>query len=93
MAKQCLKITVSGDVQSVGYRAYVKKQAEKLLIEGTAQNAEGGEVIIFACSSTETLDSFIDVLYKGPKEANVANVEAEPLLQQKDFRGVFRVIG
>ncbi len=93
MAKQCLKITVSGNVQSVGYRAYVKQQAEKLAIEGTAQNAEGGVVIIFACSNTETLDSFIDVLYEGPQDASVSNVVAEPLVVQKEFRGVFRVIG
>ncbi len=93
MAKQCLKITVSGTVHGVGYREYVKKQAEKLAIEGTAQNLEGGVVIIFACSSTETLDSFIDLLYDGPAEANVANVVAEPMINEKDFRGVFRVIG
>ncbi len=93
MAKQCLKITVSGQVHGVGYREYVKQQAEKLAIEGTAQNREGGEVIIFASSSTETLDSFIDVLYDGPSEANVANVVAEPMINEKDFRGVFRVIG
>ncbi len=93
MATQCLKITVSGNVNGVGYRAYVKKQAERLKVEGTAQNIEGGDVIIFACSSSEVLDEFIDVLYEGPKEASIANVVAEPLVAQKDFRGVFRIIG
>ena len=93
MAKQCLKITVSGNVHGVSYRAYVKEQAEKLKIEGTAQNLESGEVIILVCSDSEVLDDFIDVLYDGPKEASVANVVAEPLGVPKDFRGVFRVIG
>ena len=93
MAKQCLKITVTGTVQNASYRLYVKKQAEKLSIEGTVQNAETGGVIIFACSSTDTIDAFIDALYDGPSEAQVESVAAEPLMLVKDFRGVFRAIG
>ena len=93
MAKQCLKITVTGKVQTIGYRDYAKKQAEKLSIEGTAQNAENGGVIILACSEANALDSFIDALYDGPAGAEVENVAAEPLQNKKEFRGVFRVIG
>lgn len=91
--KQCLKITVSGTVQGTGYREFAKKVAMKLLIEGTAQNQEDGTVIIYACGDSNNLDTFIDELYKGPKKAHVKNINVEPLIAEKSFRGVFRVIG
>jgi acylphosphatase len=91
--KQCLKIKVFGQVQGTGYREFAKKAAHKLEIEGTAQNIEDGSVVIYACGDSNNLDSFLDELYKGPKNAHIKNIEAEPFLSEKDFRGVFRVIG
>ena len=91
--KQCVKITISGKVQGVGYRRHVQAEAEKLNIEGTVQNQDEGHVIIFACGPSENLDNFIDALYRGPKKAQVENVAVEPFVAQKDFRGVFRIIG
>ncbi len=91
--KQCLKITVFGKVQNAGYREFAKKSADELEIEGTAQNMEDGTVVIFACGDSSSLDQFIDELYKGPKKAEIKNIEAEPFIKEKDFRGVFRVIG
>lgn len=91
--KQCLRIKVFGQVQGIGYREFAKKAAHKLEIEGTAQNIEEEYVMIYACGDSNKLDAFIDELYKGPKNAQVKNIEVEPLVLEKDFRGVFRVIG
>jgi len=91
--KQCLKITVSGNVQNVGYRKFIQEYAQKLKVEGTAQNSENGSVIIYASGPTDMLDEFIDMLYKGPSKADIENVAAEPFMTEKDFRGVFRIIG
>jgi|SaaInlLV_10m_DNA_2_1039722.scaffolds.fasta_scaffold17522_3 acylphosphatase len=91
--KQNLKIIVSGKVQGVFYRAFIKEYAEKFGIEGTAQNADDGTVVVCASASSDKLDEFIDVLYKGSPKASVEDVIVEPLIKGKDFRGVFRVIG
>jgi acylphosphatase len=84
---------ISGNVQGVGYREFVQTQATKLKIEGTVHNAPEGKVVIYVCGLSEDLDNLIDVLYKGPEKSKVENIEAEPLVIPKDFRGVFRVIG
>jgi len=92
--KQCVKIKVTGRVQGVLYREFVKKHAQKLSIEGTIKNNEDKQsVSILASGPAENLDDFIDQLYKGSPKSSIDNVEVEPLLLGKNFRNVFRIIG
>ncbi len=91
--RKCLKIIVRGDVQGVFYRKFVQEQADKIGIEGTVQNASDGSVIINAKGLSEKLDDFIDFLYQGSKKSRVQEVIAEPLTVDRDFRGIFRIIG
>lgn len=92
--KQCVIITVSGKIQGVGYRKYVQDHAQKLDIEGIVQNCEEeNKVLIKACGQSTQLDSFIDLLYKGTKTSRIDDITVEPLLQEKNFREVFRIIG
>ena len=91
--KKCLQIRVSGKVQGVAYRKFVQKHAKKLGVEGTIRNLEDTRVLIHACGESERLDDLIDVLYEGSSGAKVQDVMAESLVNEKDFRGVFRVIG
>ena len=91
--KQNVRIKIIGNVQGVGYREFVQKQAKKLDIEGTIQNLSDKTVMIFASGQAERLDSFIDHLYKGTGKSKVNEIEVEPLLSEKIFRGVFRILG
>ena len=92
--RKCLKIKVMGKVQGVLYRHFVQKNAEKLSIEGTVQNLEDGRsVLILACGIADKLDDFIDALYEGSEKSKIEDLTTEPLAQEKNFRGVFRIIG
>lgn len=91
--KRCVKITVSGKVQNVSYRAFAQKKAQVLGIEGTVQNAENGCVVIYGCGPSEQLDTFIDHLYEGTPDTQIKELTVEPFINEKDFRGVFRIIG
>ncbi|MBU1007591.1 acylphosphatase [Candidatus Dependentiae bacterium] len=91
--RRCSRIVVRGKVQGVLYRDFVKKHAEELKIEGTVQNSNDGAVVINACGSSEKFEDFIDVLYKGPPKSHVEAVAEEPITHERDFRGVFRIIG
>ena len=91
--KKCLKIRVNGKVQGVAYRAYTQKNANSLGIEGTVQNSDDGSVVIYACGHAENLEKFIDLLYKGTTASKIEDVAAEPFVNEKDLRGVFRIIG
>ena len=91
--RKCLKIRVLGNVQTAAYRMHVQKSAADLGIEGTLQNAPDGNVIVYACAPADVLDVFIDALYANTKETHVQDVLAEPFMNEKDLRGVFRIIG
>jgi len=91
--KRCSRIVVKGNVQNDLYRAFVQTQASKLAIEGTVQSSKDGSVIINACGNTEKFDDFIDALYQGPPKTSIEEIQEEPLVQKRNFRGVFRIIG
>jgi acylphosphatase len=89
---KCLKIIFSGEFPEDFFQEFVQKHAKKLKIEGTVQYAEKNVVRIIACGDKNSIDAFLDLLHKGPSGASVGDIEVEPLLKEKDYRGVFRVI-
>lgn len=91
--KQCIKIIISGHVQSAAYKEVIQKQATKLHIEGTLQNYEEDDILIFACGQSTDLDELIDHIYKGTADIKIRDVIIEPFINEKNYRGVFRVIG
>lgn len=90
--KQCIKIVITGKVQSTSYKEVIQKQAMKLHIEGTLQNYEDGDLLIFACGQSGDLDELIDHIYKGTSDIKIRDVIIEPLINEKNYRGVFRII-
>lgn len=91
--KRCIKITVYGGVQGVGYREFVQKYAKKFNVAGSIQNADDGSVLIYAAGSSDALDDLIDYIYQGSPQSSVQEVAIEIAKTSRDFRGVFRVIG
>ena len=91
--KRCIRITVYGTVQGVGYREYVQKYAKKFDVEGTIQNVDDGSVLINAAGNTDALDDLIDYIYQGSKDSVIEEVAIEIAVSKRDYRGVFRVIG
>jgi len=53
-------ITAGGDVQAVGYREFVRKEAHKRNITGYVCNLDSGDVEILVEGKEEELKSFID---------------------------------
>lgn len=88
----CLQITFSVDSRSNFLRNFVLKHATKLEVEGTAQLITGDKVKIIACGEKENVDSFIDVIHHNATKFKIENIELEPFIKGKDYRGVFRVI-
>lgn len=73
-------ITVTGTVQGVGYRRWVKGQAESYGLFGWSRNA-GSDVELFVQGQRPAVEEFVEVLSQGPTRAAVEAVhveEAEP---------------
>lgn len=69
---------VSGRVQGVGYRWWVRKTAVELEVGGTVENLPDGSVMVHATAPSEVLDAFARRLAKGPWGAKVDHVERLP---------------
>ncbi len=89
---KCLRITFSGDFPPDFFRSFIQRNAQKLRVEGTVQLVQKNIVRIIVCGSKESVDSFVDVLHKGSADVFIEDIEIEPFLKDKDYRGVFRVI-
>jgi acylphosphatase len=93
MMNKCLKITFVLDFPDGYLQSFIQKHAKKLGIEGIAQVVSPGKKIrIIACGTKDAVDQFLDILHKGSAQGVPSDMEVEPFLKDKDYRGVFRVI-
>jgi len=90
--KLCVKMTLVVGAQKNFLRTYVLKHATKLEVEGTAQIADQNKAVIIACGKKDKVDDFVDLIYKGSTKYNLDQIEMEPFVKIRDYRGVFRVI-
>jgi len=90
---KCLRITLWIQKIPKGFlKDAVQKHANTLKIEGTVQSMEEGVIKIVACGKKDTIDAFLDLLHKETLKVAVEDMQIEPFLKEKDYRGVFRVI-
>ncbi|HSQ45393.1 MAG TPA: acylphosphatase, partial [Lutibacter sp.] len=62
---QTYKITISGQVQGVGFRPFVYGLAKSFSLTGTVSNNEEG-VVIFVTGPKDSVQQFFEKLLKNP---------------------------
>lgn len=87
--KESVFLTIHGRVQGVGFRYFVKQQADKYCISGFVRNLPDGSVSVEAEGESEQLNHFIQICKQGPSHAWIEKVEVQycPL---QDFMGFER---
>ncbi|MFP3938859.1 MAG: acylphosphatase [Thermoanaerobaculia bacterium] len=70
---------LKGRVQGVGFRAFIRREAERLGLAGWARNAPDGTVEVEAAGSPDELAAFEDRLRQGPPAARVEGLGAREL--------------
>lgn len=76
-----VKYRLTGTVQGVGFRHYVKQKAEQLGIAGWAQNECDSSVTVFLCG--DNADKMYAALMQGPPGANVKSI-VELCIEESD---------
>lgn len=77
-----IQIRVSGKVQGVFYRAFVREHAIALRLRGWVENQPDGSVLVMADGPDEDLDKLVHACRTGPARARVQQVDvtdANPL--------------
>jgi acylphosphatase len=79
-----LRFIVKGRVQGVGYRYFVRRNAESLGITGFARNLDDGSVEVVAEGDGEALKRLEAELRQGPSFAQIESVESAPITARGD---------
>lgn len=69
-------LVVRGRVQGVGFRWFVREQAQRLGLAGWVRNRADGGVEIAAEGDDASIDALRGVLAQGPRGATVERVES-----------------
>jgi acylphosphatase len=86
MSPMRLKAVVRGEVQGVGFRWAVQRQAGQLGLTGYAENLPDGSVRVEAEGDPDRLDQLESFLHQGPRWAEVQAVDAERAPATGEFR-------
>lgn len=89
---KCLKITFTGNLPKGFLQKTVLKCARDYPVEGLAQLMMDNLVKIIVCGPLAEVDSFLDELYDEMHEIEMQELQVEPFVKDRDFRGVFRVL-
>ena len=76
--KKSVRLYISGIVQGVFFRAFIKENAERNNVKGFVRNLEDGRVEVFLEGDTENVNKMIELCQKGPKHSQIKNVEIKP---------------
>jgi acylphosphatase len=83
-------MTISGLVQGVMYRAFVRARARELGLVGWVRNLDTGEVEVLAEGEQLKIEQLLASCRTGPPHSRVTDVQIEWLPATGEFRG-FRI--
>ena len=70
----------------------IQQNARKFELEGIVQALSSDKVKIIVCGEKEQVDFFVDSIHKESVQTTIKDIEIEPYIKDRDYRGVFRVI-
>ncbi|AMG31593.1 acylphosphatase [Grimontia hollisae] len=77
MSHICVKATVSGRVQRVGFRFHTAHEGLKHSLTGYARNEADGSVTVLMCGEERNVEALLAWLVQGPPTANVIQLVHE----------------
>ena len=75
--KMQARIYISGFVQGIGFRYFVRANAKRLKLTGWVRNLPDGRVEALTQGSKEAIEKLVKFCEKGPFMSNVKSVQVE----------------
>jgi acylphosphatase len=74
VARRCVRATISGRVQGVGYRAWTERTARALGLTGWARNRRNGDVEAVFAGPDDQIAAMLAACRQGPPMALVTDI-------------------
>lgn len=87
-----LHVRVTGVVQGVGFRWFVREKARRLGLSGWVRNLPDGSVEVVAAGEQGQIDLLLSELRKGPDGAVVDRIEPESRAPEHPLASPFGII-
>jgi len=86
--KKAVRLYISGLVQGIFFRGFIKENAEKFNLKGFVRNLEDSRVEVFIEGNPDDVRKMIELCKKGPKHSEVKKVEEkdEKFQEFKSFK-------
>ena len=88
--KKSIRLYITGTVQGVFFRIFVKENAERHNVKGFVRNLEDGRIEVFLEGDADGVNKMIELCKKGPRHSQIKKVDIKPERFQ-DFK-VFKVL-
>ena len=89
---KAVRVVVTGRVQGVGFRGFVKRRASELALAGWVRNRPDGSVESEASGEPVALQRFVEALRAGPSHARVEQA-SEQWFEVAAAPAGFRIMG
>ena len=87
-----IHLAISGMVQGVGFRWFVRQRATSLNVAGWVANRDDGSVELAAEGDPDTLRSLVEAVRRGPPGARVDSIAELPTEALGDLPSPFTAI-
>ena len=88
--KKSIRLYITGTIQGVFFRAFIKENDEKYNVKGFVRNLEDGRIEVFLEGDADNVNKMIELCKKGPKHSKIEKVE-EKEERFQDFK-TFKVL-
>lgn len=90
MTNRTVRVTITGRVQGVGFRAFVERETLKRNLRGWVRNRRDGSVEAVFSGPYDAVDDMLSACRRGPRSSRVDNVDASPT--NEDVKTGFTVL-
>ena len=86
--KKALRIYITGSLQSMFFKNFIKENADANDVKGFLRNLEDGRVEIFLEGQNDNVEAMAKICKQGPKYAQIRGIEEKPerLQDFKEFK-------
>lgn len=71
LSRRIVRVRVEGRVQGVGFRVFVKREADALGVDGMVRNRRDGGVEAVFAGTSGNIDAIVETCRRGPRGARV----------------------
>lgn len=76
--KKSVRLYISGAIQAIFYKAFIKENAERYNVKGFIRHLEDSRIEIFLEGNPQEVNKLIDLAKKGPRHTEIKNFEIKP---------------